>query len=297
MPKALCVLVERYLKERVSACAPATVAWDRYALQVLLSFLGPDTTLTRERVCAFVLHVDGLLTRRGQPIALYTRAHLRLVVRAFLHFLVLRGHALEDLSALIVVRIPKCLPRPLGEAEVKALIEAASRAPIVGRRNRAIIELLYGTGLRRAELLRLHLQDVDLHERLVHVVLGKGRKDRVVPLGERARLALVDYLRHERRPTSGPLFLTRDGHALSDGALHALFVGLGQRAGFKLRVHPHRFRHSYATHLLRHGAPLPAVQRLLGHASIESTQVYLGVEVSDLRRMLERSHPRERSKQ
>jgi site-specific recombinase XerD len=296
MRPALPVLVERYLKERESAQAPGTIVGDRYALSVLLAFLGPGEELTRDRAQAYARHVEGLRSRRGRPLAPATQADLLCRARTFLHWLALRRHALEDLGALIAGRKVTRLPRPLGEAEVLALIEAAGRAPIVGRRNRAIVELLYGTGLRRAELLRLRPEDVDLYERLVHVLLGKRKKDRVVPLGERARLALLDYLRYERSPMGGPLFLTRDGQAMSRGALSAMLARLGQAAGLAGPVHPHRLRHSYATHLVRHGAPLPAVQQLLGHASIASTEVYLGVEVSDLRRMLEKSHPRERAK-
>jgi integrase/recombinase XerD len=157
-----------------------------------------------------------------------------------------------------------------------------------------MLELLSGTGLRASELCRLRVEDVDLAQDVVFVLPGKGKKDRIVPFGEKARTALVDYLRHGRPFTGGALFVTTRGTPFRRKLLTRSVVAAGRRAGLTHPVSPHRIRHSYATHLLRHGASLRALQLLLGHASLASTQIYLDVEVEDLARMLEKSHPRER---
>jgi integrase/recombinase XerD len=124
---------------------------------------------------------------------------------------------------------------------------------------------------------------------------GKGSKDRVVPFGERVRQAIRVYLREERPAWSGPLFLSTQRGALTREGLEALVTRAAQHAGILRPVSPHRLRHSYATHLLRHGAPLVAIQRLLGHASLVSTEIYLALETKDLARMVQKSHPREQS--
>ncbi len=137
-------------------------------------------------------------------------------------------------------------------------------------------------------------EDVDLAERVVYVRQGKGGKDRMVPFGERVRAAILAYLR-ERPRSAGPLFLTKRGFALRVGGLEELLWGAAERAGLERPASPHRLRHSYASHLLRNGASVRHIQVLMGHASLASTEVYLEVDTKDLRRMLERSHPRERS--
>jgi site-specific recombinase XerD len=169
------------------------------------------------------------------------------------------------------------------------LIEKGARNAL----DRAVLELLYGAGLRAAELAALTVDDVDLGERIVYVRQGKGRKDRVVPFGERVRVALLAYLRSRPR-AGGPIFLSAWGRPISSKTLGWLVQKAGERAGLKGPASPHRLRHSYATHLLRNGADVRHIQALLGHASLASTQIYLGLETADLARMLEKSHPRER---
>lgn len=191
-----------------------------------------------------------------------------------------------------MVRPWETLPRTLSESEVFELIEKGAK----GARERAIFEVLYGTGLRASELIRLTPDDIDLLTGILYVRQGKGRKDRVVPFGERVKAAVLAYLR-ERPRKGGPLFLNARDGPLTVGTLETLVWSAGKRAGLARLASPHRLRHSYATHLLQGGADVRHIQVLLGHASLASTQVYLGVEVSDLARMLEKSHPRERIQQ
>jgi site-specific recombinase XerD len=199
----------------------------------------------------------------------------------------MRGEILEDLSALISLPRFERLPRHLSAEEISSLLEAEDV------RMNAMLEVLYGTGLRASELVALKVEDIDLKDGVLFVRMGKGRKDRVVPFGPHLRKVLLRYLQEGRPACAGEhLFVTSKGGPIKTTTLNWLVTQRARRVG--IRATPHSFRHSYATHLLRNGAPLPAIQALLGHSSLTSTQIYLGVDVSDLKKMIARSHPRER---
>jgi integrase/recombinase XerD len=167
----------------------------------------------------------------------------------------------------------------------------------LGRRDRAILETFYATGCRASEVAGLRPADLDLHAGVVRCV-GKGNKERQVPLGSRAVAALTDYLRRDRpllvarRPETPSVFVSRSGRAISRHALWSIVKRHARAAGFPRNVSPHTFRHSFATHLLAGGADLRAVQEMLGHASIATTQVYTRVELSRLRNVHSMYHPR-----
>ena len=168
--------------------------------------------------------------------------------------------------------------------------------------DRALLEVLYGTALRNGEVCSLTLDQVDLAQHLVRLQKGKGNKGRVVPLGQEAQVWLELYLEKVRpgllrNPALTFLFLDRWGHkALLRATVSKIVRDLGRRAELGKVVTPHILRHSCATHMLRRGAGLRQIQRLLGHEQLSSTEHYTRVEVSDLRRLLTRCHPRERSK-
>jgi len=276
-------LVSRYLLEKAPVWAEGTLQRERKALALYVRF-APE--ISRERVTAFALDLPQRMKAKGERRA-WSLSFLHLVLaslKRFLHWAFLRGLVLEDLSLLITLPRFECLPRALPPADLQALLSADDL------RLRTIVEVLYGTGLRAGELVRLKVEDVDLESGLVFVREGKGKKDRVVPFGEHLAEVLIKYL-EARRPTVY-LFETRPGRPLSRSTLN-LIVGEGARR-LGVKASPHRVRHSYATDLLRNGAPVGAIQALLGHSSLASTEIYLGVEVSDLKRMIEWSHPRER---
>jgi site-specific recombinase XerD len=186
-------------------------------------------------------------------------------------------------DAALAPRRPRRLPDAPKAAEVEALLELVAGESPLALRNRALLELLYSGGLRSAEAVGLDLGDVDFDRETVHV-LGKGRKERVVPLGEEAAHHLARYLR-DGRP------------ALARGAVDAVFLSArGRRLDTstvrRLLRHPHRLRHAFATHLLEGGADLRVIQELLGHSSLSTTQVYSHVDARRLRRVYDRSHPR-----
>lgn len=281
-------LARAYLREKAPAWCATSLRDTRRQLADLLRFAEGEVILP-EHVVAFVVDVRSRTGPEGAPLATAT-VHSKLsAVRRFLSWAYLSGHTLQDLAGLIVLRKLQVLPRTLGEEEVLALIEKGA----AGARERAVLELLYGTGLRARELVSLTPEDVDLFEGLVCVRQGKGRKGRLVPFGERVKAALQAYLR-ERPARGGALFLNKRDGPLTVGALEELVWDAGRRAGLTRKASPHRLRHSYATHLLRNGADIRHIQVLMGHASLSSTEVYLAVEAQDLHRLIDAHHPRER---
>ena len=201
------------------------------------------------------------------------------------------------------VRTPKqekTLPRHLRPGEIERLIEAPPCDKPLGRRDRALLELLYATGLRVGELVSLDRHDIDLEARVLRV-LGKGGKERMVPFGTAAATALAawledwDELRARARPAAGdaePVFLNQRGRRLGDRSVRALVDRYAAAAGVPAGVHPHTLRHTFATHLLEEGADLRTIQELLGHSSLATTQRYTHVEIERMLRVYRESHPR-----
>ena len=231
-----------------------------------------------------------------------TRARKLASVRSFYRFLVREGEVFLDPSAgLPLPKTPARLPRPLSVDDCDVLVKAEPPAatPLAALRARALVELLYGTGIRVGELVALDVRDVDLRAAEVRV-LGKGNKERIVPLPRFSRDALAAWIEARKRPgiLAEPLFISlrprKEEKPRRLGARDARRI-LKQRAiavGIRDRVHPHRMRHSYATHLLDMGADLREIQELLGHASLSTTQKYTEVSAEHLRRVYDRAHPR-----
>lgn len=229
-------------------------------------------------------------------------------LRAFYRHLVREGGCPADPTLGIPApRGPRLLPRPIGVDDCEALAEADAPERVEGSeparlRDRALVELLYGAGLRVGELSGLDVRDVDLRGAEVRV-WGKGGKERIVPLPEAAREALVAWLRFRERPgvLGEPLFISlrprRDEapRRLGTRDVRRVLARRARRAGVAGRIHPHRLRHSYATHLLDMGADLREIQELLGHASLSTTQKYTGVSAERLLEVYDQAHPRARS--
>jgi integrase/recombinase XerD len=255
--------------------------------------------VTEQDVTAYV----GRLRAGGQAPASVARATA--AVRGLHRFLVEEGRAATDPAADVAApRVPSGLPKPLSEEAVGALLAAVVGNEPVHRRDRAVLELLYGTGMRISELCGLSLGDVDQQSALVRV-FGKGAKERIVPVGRPALAAVADWLGPDGRPRLVParwarrgdaeaLFLNHRGGRLSRQAGWAIVTTYGRRAGLPEPLSPHVLRHSCATHMLDRGADLRVVQELLGHASISTTQVYTKVSTERLRRAFDAAHPRAR---
>ncbi|HEX5799627.1 MAG TPA: tyrosine-type recombinase/integrase [Gaiellaceae bacterium] len=220
------------------------------------------------------------LGRARRGLAPATIARRLSTVRSFLRF-TLGPSRVPDTP--FAPRRPRHLPDAPKQAEVERLIDGLSGDGALALRNATILELVYSAGLRSAEAVRLDLGDVDFEQEHVRVQ-GKGGKERIVPLGERAAYAVALYLREARpalaRGADDALFLSARGRRLDTSTLR------------RLLPHPHRLRHSFATHLLEGGADLRTIQELLGHASLSTTQVYSHVDAKRLRKVYDFSHPR-----
>jgi integrase/recombinase XerD len=224
-------------------------------------------------------------------------------IRMLHRFLVEEGYRADDPTADAEgVRVPAGLPKPLTEAEVVSLLDAVVGNEPHHRRDRLLLELLYGTGARIGEVVGLDLADLDRNQQLVRL-FGKGAKERIVPYGRAAGQALDEWLgesgrermapdRWARRSDSEALFLNRRGGRLSRQAAWAVVRTYGDRVGLGDRLSPHVLRHSCATHLLDHGADLRVVQELLGHVSISTTQRYTKVSQERLWEVYRSAHPR-----
>jgi integrase/recombinase XerD len=253
--------------------------------------------VTESSVTAYVAHLKDL----GRAPSSVARAVV--AVRSLHRFLAEEGQAPEDPTADVPVpRVPQGLPKALAEEEVETLLAAVVGQDPVARRDRAILEVLYGTGLRISELTGLSLGDVDMGDGLLRAY-GKGSKERVVPLGRLAHEALEAWLgpggrpalepeRWARRGDADAVFLNARGGRLSRQGAWGIVRKYGDRVGLGDRLTPHVLRHSCATHMLDHGADVRAVQELLGHASISTTQVYTMVSAERLRSVYDSAHPR-----
>jgi len=207
------------------------------------------------------------------------------------------GFANDPTSDLVNPKAGLSLPKTLTEKEVEALLEAPDCGRPLGLRDRAMLELMYASGLRVSEIVSLARDRLDFPEGILRVT-GKGGRERLVPFGKSAGRWLGRYL-SEVRPTldqrgSPHLFLTPRGSSMTRQRFWQLIEGYGRRAGIRSRLTPHRLRHSFATHLLEHGADLRALQMMLGHADIATTQIYTRVSSSRLRRVYDEFHPRAR---
>jgi integrase/recombinase XerD len=234
-----------------------------------------------------------------EPYHATTVSRMLSTVRTFHRFALREGLVTDDPTAGVVrPRLPRALPHPLTVDEVTAIMEAPGDATPVAARDRAILELLYGAGLRISELVGLDVDDVDLEDAAVRV-LGKGSKERLVPIGRMARDAVAAYLTRGRPALAtgrsrAALFLNQRGGRLTRQSCSRLLDAHRTRAGITRVVTPHDLRHSFATHLLEGGADVRVVQELLGHASVATTQVYTLVTTEHLRAAYYTAHPRAR---
>ena len=257
-------------------------------------------------VAGYVAHLRSLTGDDGRrSLSSASIARGLVAVRSFHRFCVAEGLLHTDPSSEIgSPRVPQGIPKALDEREVEALFGAvADDDGPCGQRDRAILEMLYGTGVRISELVGLDLADIDLDDGLARV-MGKGGRERVVPVGRAARSALRTYMADgrlaQRRPRrargndADAVFLNSRGGRLTRQSCWKIVREAGERVGLGARLSPHVLRHSCATHMLDHGADIRVVQELLGHARVSTTQVYTKVTPSRLRAAYDSAHPRAR---
>jgi integrase/recombinase XerD len=263
----------------------------RFAVFTRQDLTKPFASIDATDVAAWLV----ALSREG--ISARAQARKLSALRGFFRFLLAERHVEADPTALVSgPRLPRKLPQVLTFSEVEALLMAPALSTPRGCRDGAMLHLLYASGLRVSELVGLKLADIDLDQGIVSA-FGKGDKRRRVPFGEVARLAVTRYLREIRpgwstRASSPHLFLTERGVCMTRQGFWKLLGRYARAAGITKPISPHKLRHSFATHLLERGADLRAVQTMLGHADIATTQVYTHVTSEHLRAAHERFHPR-----
>lgn len=232
--------------------------------------------------------------------SLNSRSQSRIIsgIKGFFNFLVFEDYRENNPVELIESpKIGRKLPDTISTEEIDSLITAIDLSSPEGERNRAILETLYGCGLRVSELVNLRLSDLFFEEGFIQVT-GKGDKQRFVPISEYTQ-KLINIYRKEirvhvpvKKEASDTLFLNRRGNKLTRAMIFTIVKRLAEKAGIKKKISPHTFRHSFATHLLENGADLRAIQQMLGHESITTTEVYMHVDRSHLRQVMEEFHPR-----
>jgi site-specific recombinase XerD len=285
--------------------APRTAAAQLRVVRDLLAWLNErNVGLADVRTTDLQAYQSDLYARRradGTPFSLGHQRNCLGSLKTFFAFLHRRGYLLTDPAvALEYPRAEQRLPRGiLTREECRKLVEAPDTSTPLGLRDRAVLEVFYGSAVRAGELAALKCIDVDTEDRLLRVVLGKGAKDRNVPLTRAAAEAVEAYL-VEGRPrlrgaqSSSLLFLAQRGGRLYPSLLNDLVQAAARKAGIDKHATCHTLRHSIATHLLKGGADIRHIQVLLGHSSLKSTERYTHVEISDLSRVLRRAHPRGR---
>lgn len=222
-------------------------------------------------------------------------------IRAFYKFLQ-EEEIIEDNPAeqLDTPKLTRKLPEILSIEEIEQILSVIDLSMFEGHRNKAIIEVLYGCGLRVSELINLKMMDYFADESILRVI-GKGDKERYVPIGSKAKNALHYYIEYSRphypmiTQYQQYIFLNRRGKKLTREMIFIIVKDYAAKAGIQKNVHPHTFRHSFATHLVENGADLFAVQEMLGHSSITTTEIYTHVSMSYLRDVIDNFHPRNKN--
>jgi integrase/recombinase XerD len=298
-----------YLKELALINRSAgTIGTVKNDLGMLVRFLDAEKVCHIEQLSADVLadyqqELSFRLTAKGTPLTIGSQLRLLCAVRGFTRFLKDKDYLVHDPGQKIrlpktVKRLPKAILSP---AQIKTLLDAQDTRTAAGFRRRLIIEILYDTGIRRAELAAVRSADIDLNAGYLYIRSGKGGKDRVVPVSCRVCRLTQDYLLFIRpmfiKDTDPKgLILTRWGQNMT---AHGIYWEVRQAvaaAGIKANITTHSLRHSCATHMLKNGAPVRHIQEMLGHQSLESTQIYTRVTINDLKQVHAQYHPSDKIK-
>lgn len=294
-----------YLKHlMILGRSPYTIKGARYSLADFSRFLQGEDIHLLEKLTADLLEeyqqeLAFRLTAKGNLLASRTQAQLLSVVKTFTRFLKEKDYLVHDPGERVKLpKKPKRLPKAiLTPTEVKRIHKAPDIRTNRGYRNRIILEILYDTGIRRAEVANIKITDLDLDAGYVHI-RGKGNKDRVVPLSRRVCGLVRNYILAVRpvfvmNEDSGYLILNRWGRKMDPNGIWAVVKRCALLSGVKKNVTTHAFRHSCATHMLRNGAPIRHLQEMLGHESLESTEIYTHVTINDLKEVHTKYHPSE----
>ncbi len=277
----------RYLDLEKGASSHTLRAYRKDLAEFSQSFTGmPDTV--------DVMDLRGFIAGQIQKGLNKTTVSRRLSsIRSFFRYLYREGHLKTNPAKLVSnPKMPKLLPRFLSVDDVFSLIEKPQGIGFIPARDRAILELLYASGLRVSELAGINTDDLSMKESLIKV-RGKGKKERIVPVGSKAVDALKSYIieRMLRKSAERALFLNRAGKRLTDRGVRRIVVKYARAMALHGHIGPHTLRHSFASHLLQGGADLRVIQELLGHASLSTTQKYTHLDIAHLMDVYDKAHP------
>lgn len=298
--------VQAYLQHLAAAGrARHTLKGARHALRKFTSFLDNEkvadiSDLTADLLNDYQEELAFSLTAKGKPLCARSQGLLLSAVKGFTRYLKDKDYLVRDPGeSLQLPKKPRRLPKViLNPQEVKKLISAPDTQTRQGYRNRIILEILYDTAIRRAEVSAIRISELDLDSGYIRIQ-GKGDKERVVPLSKRVCELVNNYLlmirpSYVKDKDPGFLILNRWGERMEANSVWAVVKRCLQQSGIKKNVATHTMRHTCATHMLRNGAPVRHLQEMLGHESLESTQVYTHVTINDLKEVHARYHPSER---
>lgn len=281
-----------------------TIQGYRYNLKRFLKYLGDERIETLDQITPKIIyeyqtHLYYQKSKFGGNLSIYMQHSVLSTVQAFCRFLVKTDKLTFDPSSGITFpKKPRELPEVMTLEEIANVLSQPDVTTIMGFRDRTILEVLYATGMRSSELRSLQIYDVNLEDEELRIKEGKGNKERIVPLGQTASEYTREYLQTIRprltKNESNLLFLSKHGKKIGQWDLLEIVKKSVKKAGIEKAINVHTFRHTCATHLLQGGADIRYIQKLLGHESIISTQLYTKVEVSDLKAVHERCHPREK---
>jgi len=259
--------------------------------------------ITKDVVRAWQVEVYQALNAKGYPQSIAYQNSMLCSAKQFLKFLSEAGYLVSNPARDIqYARQPKRLPGSiLNASEARKIMQAPDTKSVIGYRDRAILEVLYSSGIRKTELRKLTLNDVDYDDGYLRVQ-GKGSKERVVPVGRIACRYLENYVKSVRPelikdPYNNTLFLSSRGNMFNHNAVRNLVKKYAKKAKIRKNVHCHTFRHTCATVMLRNKADIRIIQELLGHSSLDSTQIYTHISITDLKEVHKRCHPREHDKE
>lgn len=308
-PVSLDSLVQQFLKSlKVRHLSPTTIKNHLWKLGKFLNYLaGREITeaaaITREVIATFQVELYEQINQQGRPNGVGHQNRMLSGVKQFTSYLKEYDYIVADPAKEVhYAKEPKSLPRGiLTPTEARKILHAPDTTCVIGYRDRTILEILYSTGIRKDELITLKLVDVDYNDGFLRVT-GKGNKERMVPLGRIACRYLENYIKSVRPellrdPHEKTVFLSQRHKPLSKNMVWELTKRHARKAKIQKNVHPHTFRHTCATQMLRNKAHIRAVQELLGHESLDSTQVYTHVSITDLKEIHKSCHPREKDKE
>jgi integrase/recombinase XerD len=293
---------------KIRNLAERTIVGVRWRLGKFFSYLESQGInhidgITKDAVRTYQVELYQCINIKGSQNTIAYQNNMLSAVKQFLRFLHQRDYIVADPARDVqYAKQPKQLPKGvLTPSEARKILHAPDTKTVIGYRDRTILEVLYSSGIRKEEVNNLTLADVDYHDGFLRTT-GKGQKDRIVPLGKIACRYLENYVKSVRPelikdPYNNQLFLSLRGNKLSKNMIWELVKKYAKKARIRKNVHPHTFRHSCATSMLKNKADLRTIQKLLGHASLTSTQIYTHLSIADLKQVHKRCHPREKDRE